>query len=145
VTPRVMVLVATYLEAQNICRLLDELCRPLPEAEILVIDDQSRDGTADLVQQRYAHDPRVRPVSRSARLRGVDARGYGAVSRLRRRSLDHHRCDLSHDPALTVRMLENVAPGGVAIGSRYIDGVRALAADAGVLGVPHRRRTKSSS
>jgi dolichol-phosphate mannosyltransferase len=123
-----MILVATYLEAENITRLIDELLRHQPAADVLVMDDQSPDGTARLVQETYAHLPNVRVVVRSGR------RGYGPAMRDGMRlflesgaqNLITIDADLSHDPALTSRMLECIEPGGVAIGSRYIHGVRAM-------------------
>lgn len=121
-----MVLVPTYIEAENICRLIDELLRHLPAAHIVVMDDQSPDGTAELVRRTYRHLPTVSGVTRHG------ARGYGAAMREgMQRFLDSGTerlitidADLSHDPALTSRMLAALRPGGVAIGSRYVGGVR---------------------
>jgi dolichol-phosphate mannosyltransferase len=123
-----MILVATYLEAENITRLIDELLRHQPDADVLIMDDQSPDGTAELVQRTYADRPQVQVVVRRGR------RGYGPAMRDgMQRFLDSDAqhlitidADLSHDPALTSRMLECIQPGGIAIGSRYIHGVRAM-------------------
>jgi dolichol-phosphate mannosyltransferase len=125
---RTTILVATYLEAENICRLIDELLKHQPHARILVMDDQSPDGTAELVRATFARLENVRTVVRTG------ARGYGHAMREGMRLFlegEDERlitidADLSHDPALTTRMLEQVPPGGLAIGSRYIHGVRAM-------------------
>jgi dolichol-phosphate mannosyltransferase len=126
--PHTTILVATYLEADNICRLIDELRVHQPEATVLVMDDQSPDGTADLVRNCYRELGHIQAVSRTG------PRGYGPAMREgMQRFLDSDAeilitidADLSHDPALTTRMIEAVQPSGIAIGSRYIDGVRAM-------------------
>ena len=119
-----MVLVPTYMEAATICRLIDELSRHLPEALILILDDQSPDGTAEVVRTRYAAVPTVQAVTRDG------PRAFGAAMREgMRRFLESGRdrlitidADLSHDPALATRMLAAVDPAGLAIGSRYLGG-----------------------
>jgi dolichol-phosphate mannosyltransferase len=119
-----MVLVATYMEAGTICRLVDQLLAHLGDAHVLIVDDRSPDGTADLVRRRYRDRPVVEVVSRDGR------RCYSLAMREGfRRFLDSDAerlltidADLSHDPALTTRMLERIEPGGVVIGSRYLRG-----------------------
>jgi dolichol-phosphate mannosyltransferase len=119
-----MILVATYMEVGTIGRLIDQLRQHLPDAHILVVDDQSPDGTAELVRRRYAGVPTVEVVSRPG------PRGYGAAmregfERFLASPAEHLitiDADLSHDPALTTRMLERLAPSGVVIGSRYMHG-----------------------
>jgi len=121
---RTTVLIPTYMEAGTICRLVDQLRSHLPEAHVLVVDDQSPDGTAALVRATYGRLPNVEVVSRSG------PRGYSAAMQegLRRflssasEQLITIDADLSHDPALAVRMSEQVPAGGVIIGSRYLRG-----------------------
>ena len=119
-----LVLVPTYMEAGTIVRLLDEIRRQLPQARILVVDDRSPDGTAELVRRRYAGAPAIEVVSRDG------PRGYAAAMTegLRRFlasdagwliTLD---ADLSHDPAVMTRLLEHCGDRGVVIGSRYLRG-----------------------
>jgi dolichol-phosphate mannosyltransferase len=123
---RTMVLVPTYMEAGTICRLIDQLRQHLPDARVLVVDDQSPDGTAALVQQRYASHARIEVVVRTGP-RGFSpsmCEGLGIFLRsdcLQVISID---ADLSHDPGLTVRMLESLEPNGLVIGSRYLNGTR---------------------
>lgn len=121
-----MVLVPTYMEAGTICRLIDQFRQHLPDAHVVVVDDQSPDGTAALVQQRYAHQPDVEVVIRRGP-RGFSASmceglqiflSSGALQVI---TID---ADLSHDPALAVRMLDRLEPNGLVIGSRYLHGTR---------------------
>jgi dolichol-phosphate mannosyltransferase len=123
---RTTVLIPTYMEAGTICRLIDQLREHLPDAHTLIVDDQSPDGTAALVRETYAHLAAVEVVTRTG------PRAFGAAMREgmqrflasgadRLITID---ADLSHDPALTTRMLERQLPGGVVIGSRYLHGTR---------------------
>lgn len=123
-----LVLVATYQEAENICELIEQIWKALPTAGILVIDDQSPDGTADLARDRFGHLDSVSIVSRDG------PRGYGLAMRTgmeRFLRSDHDSlitldADLSHDPAAMTGLLECLPTAGVVIGSRLIGGVRAV-------------------
>ncbi len=122
--PFPMVLVPTYMEAGTICRLVDQLRRHLPHAQVLIVDDQSPDGTAALVRERYAGTAGVEVVSRCG------PRSYGAAMREGMQRflaspatwLITIDADLSHDPALATRMLARIGDAGVVIGSRYAHG-----------------------
>jgi dolichol-phosphate mannosyltransferase len=119
---RPMIVVPTYMEAANICRLIESLRAHQPGARILVVDDQSPDGTAALVQRQYAGRVGVDVFTRTG------PRGYGsAMCDGMRRFLvsDADRlvtldADFSHDPALVSRMLAALPPDGLVIGSRYL-------------------------
>ncbi|MEL6890894.1 MAG: polyprenol monophosphomannose synthase [Actinomycetota bacterium] len=142
---RVLVAIPTYDEADNIVELLDRLAVHVPEADVLVVDDGSPDGTAARVRSamerrtRSAAPPNgcgaIRVVERSAKS------GLGSAYRLAfgeaiAGSYDvvvEMDADLSHDAAALPTMLA-VADHGidVVIGSRYVPG-------GGVDGWPRRR------
>jgi dolichol-phosphate mannosyltransferase len=93
-----------------------------------VVDDNSPDGTADVVRALQANDARIQILSRTAE------RGYGSATiagmlyGLRNgydviATLD---ADFSHDPADLPRLIEALASADVSIGSRYIGGIRVL-------------------
>ena len=65
---KTLVTVATYNEIENLPTLVDEIFRCAPEVDILVIDDNSPDGTGRWVDQRAAEDPRVRCLHRAGKL-----------------------------------------------------------------------------
>jgi dolichol-phosphate mannosyltransferase len=125
VRPRVIV--PTYDERDSIGPLLKELRARLgPAAGILVVDDASPDGTADLVRQAAAGDPGIALLSRPGKL------GLASAYKLAfRRVLDEGRddcvvtmdADLSHDPRYVPALLEAAAAGhDLVIGSRYVAG-----------------------
>lgn len=122
---RTLVVLPTYQEAENIEPILRRLCTLDPPVRVLVVDDDSPDGTAQ------------RAAAAGKALGGVDvlARdqkgGLGSAYRagfawgLERgfEVLVEMDADLSHDPDDVPRLLEAVAAGaGLAVGSRYIEG-----------------------
>ena len=140
-TPRVLVGVCTLNEAANIESLAAGVRNALPNADLLVVDDESSDGTADLVRQISATHPNVQLVVRSGE-RGLG----GAILRAANESIDggydffiNLDADLSHDPSELPRLLELAIEDDsvdVVIGSRYVDGGR-------IVGWPLRRRMMS--
>ncbi len=122
---RTLIIVPTHNEAANICELLDQLAGRVPDADVLVVDDDSSDATRSLVRNRIDDSGRLRLIERP------DKRGLGDAYRdAFRVALDEGYdavvqidADLSHDVAALPVMLA-VADQGipVVIGSRYIPG-----------------------
>jgi dolichol-phosphate mannosyltransferase len=122
---RVLVIVPTYNEAENIEKILQCVHDVLPEAGILVVDDGSPDGTADLVERAATGLGEVHVLRRSAKSGlgsayragfrwGLD-RGYDACVEM--------DADFSHDPAALPELVAPLASGHqLSIGSRYIPG-----------------------
>jgi dolichol-phosphate mannosyltransferase len=125
---RILTIVVTYNEATNIGRLIPEILRHLPTGSVLVVDDNSPDGTADIVRALAATDPRVAILSRPVE------RGYGSATIAGMRHAVRHDydviatldADFSHDPADLPRLIDALAAADVSIGSRYIGGIRIL-------------------
>ena len=63
---RILVSLATYNERDNLAPLVEEIHAVVPQADVLVIDDHSPDGTGDLADQLAAADPRIRVMHRAA-------------------------------------------------------------------------------
>lgn len=122
---RVTVVVPTYNEADNIETLIRAVRQVSPEADILVIDDGSPDGTADRACELAKTLGRVEVVRRD-RKDGLGA-AYRAGLRLAiERGAEicvQMDADLSHDPASLAALVAVVEHGAdVAIGSRYVPG-----------------------
>ena len=66
--PRILVSLATYNESGNIAALIGEIHKFVPQADVLVIDDNSPDGTGKIVEEMAAADPRIRVMHRSGKL-----------------------------------------------------------------------------
>ena len=122
---RTLVVVPTYNEAENIATLIERVKKALPEASILVVDDGSPDGTADLVEAL------AQPTDEIFVLRRDKKSGLGSAYRagfawgLER---DYEACvemdaDLSHDPDALPDLVAPLRAGHeVSIGSRYVKG-----------------------
>src|SRR5690242_16875233 len=65
---RTLVSVATYNEIENLPTLVDEIFKYLPDADLLVVDDNSPDGTGKWCDERGATDPRVKCLHRAGKL-----------------------------------------------------------------------------
>lgn len=122
---RVLVCTPTYDEALNIEELLHRARAALPDSDILVLDDNSPDGTADIAERVGAELGHIEVLRRPAK-RGLGqayragfavgiARGYDVVIQI--------DADLSHDPAVLPQLVAEIEKGAdVAIGSRYVPG-----------------------
>jgi GT2 family glycosyltransferase len=124
------VVIPTYDEAGNIVRLLDLVGRALPDARLLVVDDDSPDGTAELAE-RIAADPASSVHGRLEVMRRGAKNGLGAAYRAGfARAIEtgatvcvQMDADLSHDPSYLPELVAAIANGAdVAIGSRYVPG-----------------------
>jgi dolichol-phosphate mannosyltransferase len=120
---KTLVFFATYNEAGNIQPLISSLESVIPEADILVIDDNSSDGTADIVLGM--NRPNVTLLQRKGKL------GLGTAHLLALAYAQHHGYDvvitmdgdLSHDPVHIPSMLDRLEAGeDLVIGSRYMRG-----------------------
>ena len=135
---RVLVSMATYNERDNLGPLIQEIQRVLPGADVLVIDDNSPDGTGRLADELAAADPRVHVVHRAGKL------GLGTAILAGMRYAAEHGFDLfvnadadfSHHPRYLPALLAGMRRHDVMIGSRYIPG-------GGAVGWPWSRRLMS--
>jgi len=122
---RTLIVLPTFNEADNIVEVLQKLRAVVPEASVLVVDDASPDGTADLVEEVAEQIGDVSVMRRPAKSglgsayrdgfrRGLSV-GYDVMVEM--------DSDLSHDPAALPSLLSAVADGAaLALGSRYIPG-----------------------
>src|SRR3954469_24408204 len=124
VRPRVLVSMATYNERDNLRDLVAEIHQVAPEADVLVTDDNSPDGTGALADELARADPRVHVIHRAGKL------GLGtAVLAAMRFAIEHRYqlllnldADCSHPPRYIPALLNGMADHDVMIGSRYVSG-----------------------
>jgi dolichol-phosphate mannosyltransferase len=124
--PAVSIIVPTYREAENLPLLAGRVFRALAEAglrgELIIVDDDSRDGTEAAVRElEQAHD--IRLIVRRGE-RGLSSAVLRGFAEARYDLLLCMDADLSHPPEAVPRLVEAVAPGGAdfCIGSRYTPG-----------------------
>ncbi len=119
-----IVIVPTYNERENLRPLVNAVLDQGEEFEVLVVDDNSPDGTGDLADELAAENPRVHVYHRLEKLGLGTAyreafewgikRGYDFIL-----SMDS---DFSHDPADLPRLLRAARDADLVIGSRYVVG-----------------------
>lgn len=126
-----LIIIPTYNEKENITAMI-ETVMALPFApDLLVIDDNSPDGTADLVRQAQPRFPgRIDMICREGKL-GLGTAYIAGFKYALERGYDYifeMDCDFSHNPADTVRLLEECEVNGsdLAVGSRYKSGVNVV-------------------
>ena len=126
-TSRVLVIVPTYDEADNVERILGRLQASVPDAHALVVDDASPDGTGELAEKLAARDPRVH-VLRRARKTGLGPAYLAGFSWALEHGYDvvvEMDADGSHAPEQLPRLLTALEEGAdLVLGSRYVPGGR---------------------
>lgn len=135
---RIVTIIPTYNERENAVRIIECVLEAVPTGDLLLVDDASPDGTADLVAERFAGNERVHVLRRTGQ-RGLGrsyvdgylwamARGYDRVAQM--------DADFSHDPGYLPALLEASRTADVVLGSRYCAG-------GGVRNWPVRRKLLS--
>jgi dolichol-phosphate mannosyltransferase len=121
---RVLVVVPTYNEADNLEVIVDRVRRAVPAVDILIADDSSPDGTGRIADRLAAADPRIHVMHRPGK-QGLGAayvagfgwardRGYDAVVEM--------DADGSHAPEQLTALLDAARTADAVLGSRYVRG-----------------------
>jgi dolichol-phosphate mannosyltransferase len=122
--PRLLVSLATYNESGNLPKLIEEIHRFAPHAHVLVVDDNSPDGTGKLADDMAAKDDRIHVMHRAGKL-GLGTAILAAMRYAIERDYDwlvNMDADFSHPPRFLPGILAGMATKDVMIGSRYIAG-----------------------
>lgn len=128
---RTLVVIPTYDEVASLERTIDAVLDAVPEADVLVVDDASPDGTGDLAVELAAEDPRIRVLHR-VRKAGLGPAYLDAFAWARRAGYEfvaEFDADGSHPALRLPALLDAVradARCGVAIGSRWVPGGRVV-------------------
>ena len=122
--PRILVSLATYNEATNIASLIGEIHKIVPAADVLVIDDNSPDGTGKIVDEMKANDPRIHVLHRPGKL-GLGTATLAAMNFAMEHNYDYLQnmdADGQHPPRYLPGILAGMSQYDVMIGSRYVKG-----------------------
>ena len=121
---RVLVIIPTYNEAENLELILDRLHGSVPDAHVLVVDDNSPDGTGDLADKLAAREAWIHVLHRPGKaglgpayvagFRWGREHGYGVLVEM--------DADGSHPPEQLPRLLTALADADLVLGSRYVPG-----------------------
>ncbi len=125
---RALVIIPTYNEKENIRPIVELVLAQASNLDVLVVDDNSPDGTAAIATEMAQANPRVHLLSRAGKL-GLGtayiagfkwglSRGYAYLIEM--------DADFSHDPREILNMLKAIQQADLVLGSRYIDGIRVV-------------------
>ena len=123
-----LIIVPTYNELENIRRLLPELMALGPDIRVLVVDDNSPDGTGKLADELAAENDRISVLHRPGKL-GLGSAYVAGFKYAIQQDVDcvfEMDADFSHDPAMIPEFIEEIASCDVVIGSRYISGINVV-------------------
>jgi dolichol-phosphate mannosyltransferase len=138
ISESVLIIIPTYNEVHNINILLRKIRKFVPDCGILVVDDNSPDGTASRVKNMQKEDKNIYLIQRDGKLGLASARTAGLKWGLDQgyEYLCEMDADLSHNPKHLKEFIEKITEYDFIIGSRYIQ-------DGGVLNWPLRRKILS--
>ena len=120
----ITVVIPTYNEAENLPGLISALFTLPLQIHVLVVDDNSPDGTGKLVDDLARTDSRVQALHRPGKkgLRSAYIEGFRLALRQHVDAVVQMDADFSHDPTALVDMLRLLAENDVVLGSRYTKG-----------------------
>lgn len=123
---KTLVIIPTYNERENIVAIVNAVLAVDPRLQVLVVDDNSPDGTADLVAAHPELGERVHLLGRPGKMGLGSAYIAGFQWALARPEIVHvceMDADFSHNPEDLARFLDEIEEHELVIGSRYLEGV----------------------
>ena len=125
---KTLVIIPTYNESENIERIVPLVMEKDPSIHVLIVDDNSPDGTGRIADEMAKKDDRVFVIHREkksglgtayiAGFKSALEKGYDLIFEM--------DCDFSHDPKYVPHFLKAIQEADLVLGSRYIDGVNVI-------------------
>jgi dolichol-phosphate mannosyltransferase len=121
---RVLVVIPTYNERDNVEAIVERVIASVGDANVLIVDDHSPDGTGKIADEIAAADPRVHVLHRTAKagLGGAYIAGFGWGLEHGFDVLVEMDADGSHAPEQLSRLLDALRDADLVIGSRWVPG-----------------------
>ena len=123
-----LIVVPTYNECENVATLIAQLFQVAPDADVMLVDDNSPDGTAAYAEQLFGANPRFSSLRRTGS-RGIGRSlldGYRVAVERSYARLVQMDADFSHDPNNVPALVDASHNADVVIGSRYCRGGRVV-------------------
>lgn len=120
-----LVIIPTYNEEENIAIIVGDILGLDLNLEILIVDDNSPDGTGELAERMARHNPRIHVLHRPEK-RGLGSayvEGFRFALQRDYQFIFEMDADFSHDPKVIPRFLKEIQDCDLVIGSRYINGI----------------------
>jgi dolichol-phosphate mannosyltransferase len=125
---KALVIIPTYNESQNAENIITEVLQQSDMVEVLIVDDNSPDGTADIVKRMMQTNPRIHILERERKM-GLGTAYVAGFKYAIKHQFDfvfEMDADFSHNPKEITVMLGKMDQCDVVIGSRYIKGVNVV-------------------
>lgn len=122
---KIIVVIPTYNEAENIEAICQEILKHLPTANIIIVDDNSQDGTEKIVRLLSQKNNQIRFISRKGKIRNFAQSYLEGLKEALKNNADYiiqMDADFSHNPKYLPLMIDKLKNCDVVIGSRYIKG-----------------------
>jgi dolichol-phosphate mannosyltransferase len=125
---KTLIIIPTYNELDNLPKLLPEVLSKNTEINVLIVDDNSPDGTAAFVENEMKNNDRIHLIKRSSK-QGL---GTAYIAGFKYALQNHFGlifemdADFSHDPKEIPKFLDEIKDSDLVIGSRYINGVNVI-------------------
>jgi dolichol-phosphate mannosyltransferase len=125
---KTLIIIPTYNELDNLPKLLPEVLSKNAEINVLIVDDNSPDGTSAFVENEMKNNDRVHLIKRSSKqgLGTAYIAGFKYALQNNFELIFEMDADFSHDPKEIPRFLDEIKDSDLVIGSRYINGVNVI-------------------
>jgi dolichol-phosphate mannosyltransferase len=125
---KILIIIPTYNELENLPRLLPEVLSKDSNIDVLIIDDNSPDGTAAFIEKEQKNNNRIHLIKRQSKQGLGTAYIAGFKFALQRdyQVIFEMDADFSHDPNEIPRFIEEIKNADVVLGSRYKNGVNVI-------------------
>lgn len=125
---KTLIIIPTYNELENLPRLLPEVLSKDESIDVLIVDDNSPDGTAGFVEDQMTTNNRIHLIKRPSK-QGLGTAYIAGFKFALKNGYDfifEMDADFSHDPKEIPRFLDEIKNADVVLGSRYINGVNVI-------------------
>ena len=125
---KALVIIPTYNEAENAEAIINAALEQDKSLEVLIVDDNSPDGTGLIVTRMMCENKRIHLLEREEKkgLGPAYVAGFKFAIENKYDYIFEMDADFSHDPAILPKMLEAIKDNDLVIGSRYIDGINVV-------------------
>jgi len=125
---KTLVIIPTYNESENVSAIIDAVLEQEKNIEILIVDDNSPDGTAKIVKEKQEKNNRIHLLEREGKmgLGSAYVAGFKFALENKYDYIFEMDADFSHDPKDIKIILAEMENADLVIGSRYIEGIKVV-------------------
>lgn len=125
---KALIIIPTYNEADNVSAIINEVLKQDKNLEVLIVDDNSPDGTSEIVEKKQQKNNKIHLLKRAGKM-GLGSAYVAGFKYALEQNFDYifeMDADFSHDPAVIPDMLKAIKDNDLVIGSRYLGGINVV-------------------